>query len=927
MYRSSRLDASRPAGDATGSGRRRDDTRRLDATSPSVESLYSSSPYFLSSSSTVGHPSRFSVSPSGGNSDTSSAQAGQPSIAVTRGARMTEVSRPPGLSSYTPSYASRPSASIVIPNSSPGVVTNVASHESPRSSVPETSSSLRAIRSSASPLSGRPFELSCPRETSRSTYGSSLSTNSLRPDPSSEPGIVPRAEATGEKSGFLCNKAGTRDSADWNMALKTSDQSSMSKAEVLRPKDIALHEAENRRNHHTDKYEHSNLIIRRGQSFDMTLTFNRAYNSKTDDLVLQFAIGCSPQESKGTIIRVPVGRNKEFASDIWFAKFTQGQGDGETSKRVQITPPENAIVGRYYLFVETKANVNNSEKPEVFRYKYPEEIIVLFNPWCKDDTVHLYQEALREEYVLNDHGLIWMGSVKKHSAIPWNFGQFEDVSLNTCLCLLDKAQLSTAARANPIRVTRCITAMANYNDQDGGVLWGRWDGNYPDNTHAPTSWSGSVAILEEFWKNKDVVKFAQCWVFSGLVTTLLRAIGIPTRSVTNFASAHDTDASMTIDFHFDENGKPLKHLDDSIWNFHVWNESWFRRPDLPDGHDGWQALDATPQEKSHGVFRCGPASVRSVKQGEVYLPYDTSFVFGEVNGDRVFWEVEEGGPMKVIRVDTKCVGKLISTKAVGNDAREDITHEYKHPEGSSQERRAVQMAYKFSSRKDHGHQSLYELPAEDVKFSFEVPDALPIGENATAALKMKNSTRESRTVKGMITGVMGFYNGIPCKDLKEESFEMLLEPRQEKFYFLEFPPSLYLDKCEADGGLKIYVKATVQENGQRFASYETLEFRKPEMTIELTRGQLRVGNELEFKLSFLNPLPVKISGGKWYIETTGSNPKTKLIPNSTTVPQGGDVETSFRLTPYREGLCRVSASFRSPVLSGVRGCGTLQIAE
>lgn len=55
----------------------------------------------------------------------------------------------------------------------------------------------------------------------------------------------------------------------------------------------------------------------------------------------------------------------------------------------------------------------------------------------------------------------------------------------------------------------------------------------------------------------------------------------------------------------------------------------------------------------------------------------------------------------------------------------------------------------------------------------------------------------------------------------------------EKFYFLEFPPSLYLGKCEADGGLKIYVMATVQENGQRFASYETVEFRKPEIKIEV----------------------------------------------------------------------------------------------
>ena len=84
-----------------------------------------------------------------------------------------------------------------------------------------------------------------------------------------------------------------------------------------------------------------------------------------------------------------------------------------------------------------------------------------------------------------------------------------------------------------------------------------------------------------------------------------------------------------------------------------------------------------------GVFRCGPASVKAVKQGEVYPLFDTSFVFAGVNGDRVFWEVEDNGPTKVIRVDKKCIGKMISTKAAGSDNMEDITYEYKHSEGKN----------------------------------------------------------------------------------------------------------------------------------------------------------------------------------------------------------------------------------------------------
>ena len=67
----------------------------------------------------------------------------------------------------------------------------------------------------------------------------------------------------------------------------------------------------------------------------------------------------------------------------------------------------------------------------------------------------------------------------------------------------------------------------------------------------------------------------------------------------------------------------------------------------------------------------------------MYLPYDTSFVFAEVNGDRVYWDVDDDdGSMKARYVDTHSIGKFISTKEPGEGPRRlDVTSDYKHPEG------------------------------------------------------------------------------------------------------------------------------------------------------------------------------------------------------------------------------------------------------
>ena len=85
-----------------------------------------------------------------------------------------------------------------------------------------------------------------------------------------------------------------------------------------------------------------------------------------------------------------------------------------------------------------------------------------------------------------------------------------------------------------------------------------------------------------------------------------------------------------------------------------------------------------------GIYQCGPCPVKAVKNGEVYLPYDAGFVFAEVNGDRVYWQVKRDGQMEVMVIDRRSIGKFISTKAVGSNEREDLTNEYKFPEGKGE---------------------------------------------------------------------------------------------------------------------------------------------------------------------------------------------------------------------------------------------------
>ena len=59
--------------------------------------------------------------------------------------------------------------------------------------------------------------------------------------------------------------------------------------------DVDLNIFTNSRNHHTNEYDISeksrDLVVRRGQTFDITIDFNKEYDPKKDDLKLVFLAG------------------------------------------------------------------------------------------------------------------------------------------------------------------------------------------------------------------------------------------------------------------------------------------------------------------------------------------------------------------------------------------------------------------------------------------------------------------------------------------------------------------------------------------------------------------------------------------------------------------------------------------------------------
>ncbi|XP_022692816.1 annulin-like isoform X2 [Varroa jacobsoni] len=696
-------------------------------------------------------------------------------------------------------------------------------------------------------------------------------------------------------------------------------QPAVSESDILEIQSIDARIDFNCRTHHTDRFSgsrHGILIARRGQPVQLVLQLSRRFQPDFDhvELVLTYA-GTRFIYGEDGVERITVSRRVAEHATLWSARLIEVR---RNTIVLDVAISVRAAVGEWRLKILTHLLNRSNLVDKIFHYDKP--IFILFNPWSPDDPVYLPATRERDEYVLADTGLIYSGRKDRISELAWVFGQHEKKILEiVCFALRELANLDVRKMAEPTHVSRAISSIVNGHRGQDGIVEGNWSDKFHDqqDSRSPWEWSSSVEILQLFHKKRSIVRYGQCFVFAGVCNTLCRALGLPSRCVTNYRSAHDVHGNLVLDYIYNEDDELVSESrNDSIWSFHVWNEVWMQRDDLrgsvPGDFDGWQVIDATPQELSNGEFRVGPASVKAVRRGEIDVKYDCAFVLAEVNADVVFYRQDNRGRRKEIKRLIDDVGVNMSTKAVLSNNRVDITNNYKPPEGNSEER----LVYERALRQLQPHLPRYtrSLPRpgaeSDVVLEIHMPDddALIGSTIQIRAVAKNNSFERSHTLRLLLRAISKCYTGCNERLLRQRIFHETLEPRDSLELTLEVTYADYALPVRVSEQLATILQA-VSEDGADFMITEEFGLSLPPITVACDTQQ-KVGRPFDIGLSLRNPLPVALNNAHFTIESPGITQKTILSVKRP--PAAGDYfAVSSRLTPKGFGQRSLIITFNS----------------
>ncbi|KAJ8010229.1 hypothetical protein DPEC_G00072840 [Dallia pectoralis] len=669
---------------------------------------------------------------------------------------------------------------------------------------------------------------------------------------------------------------------------------------------VDMMQTENMRAHYTNLYTgvKDTLIIRRAQEFKITLHFNQPITPQ-DEFQMEFYIGNNCTVANGTKNIVSFDGTSSQKRK-WQGQLIQRMEDICV---VGITPSPSAIVGKYQMNLAIIGNRGITRTPGMDMY-------VLFNAWAPDDEVFMPSEADRQEYVINEKGCMYQDD--SGSGKLWLFGQFEEGILDACIQILDDSQMPIESRGNAVHVSRNGSAMMNYQG-NRGVLVGNWSKDFSNGT-APTFWIGSVQILLEYI-SKGPVKYAQCWVFAGVFNTFLRCLGFPARVITNFNSAHDSNGNIVTDLVFTLNGTRLELNQDlskdSVWNYHCWNEAHMNRPDLPAGLSGWQVVDATPQETSDGYYRCGPCSVKAVKEGMLGNQFDSIFVFAEVNSKVNMHKLDpRTGKTEIFKVDREYVGRKIVTKSLGDNNYKpvDITQTYKYPKGSKKDQEITKRLEKMYGL-ETGMQEDEQEP--NVKVTLECPvNPVKRGDSFQVTVVFQNQSQETRTIQAYLVGSVVYYTNIHMMTVKETDIELTLKPKETSRVLVEVLGDEYLPHLSFQSHLHFTVTATSTENGVNFMAMDTVHVETPEFVFSMS-GPAKMNRVTFVTLQFTNPFSFDLHDVN--MAMTGPRIMPHREKTFSLIKPGATISWTESCVPTSSGENMLYAVLDCPNLGNMRG--------
>ena len=257
--------------------------------------------------------------------------------------------------------------------------------------------------------------------------------------------------------------------------------------------------------HHTQRFPSQGdwRVVRRGESVSVQVRFRGDSDEEKREV--------SATVRSAEVLPVYNSQSREVSFE----------STGANSADVQL--PSDLPLGVYTVKLQVAVGSGDASestaKSSLQQLLLEERLFVTANPWNREDEVFLSVEEERREYVQATQGLVYAGS---KTGMPWRFGVYRENSVIAVATIL--AKCTDEDRQSIVRLTRRLTSLLNSEDNNG-VLQGNWSGDYDGGTK-PWVWQGSAAILEEYVVNgNQPVKFGQCWVFSGLYTSVLRILG------------------------------------------------------------------------------------------------------------------------------------------------------------------------------------------------------------------------------------------------------------------------------------------------------------------------------------------------------------------------------------------------------------------